>query len=81
MSIKTTEQIINSPSARAWYQDYLRSQKNTWQRGEAKQGLQAAILLAVGTNNTVELIEGRTRRDLAVSINGGEPRALSFFFE
>ena len=81
MSTTTAQQIITSDAARGWYGSYLRSRKDTWQRGDAKTGLRAAINLAVGIGNTVELVEGRTRRDLAVSINGQPAVPLSFYFD
>jgi hypothetical protein len=75
-----TQQIITSDNARNWYSDYLRSQKNTWQRGSAKVALSASIALAIGAENDVQLIEGKTRRDLAVSINGAKAVPLSYYF-
>jgi hypothetical protein len=80
MSIQTAEQIIKADNARCWFYDYLRSHKNTIQRQSALQGIRGAIRLAIGVENSVELIEGRTRRDLSVSVNGEKPVRLSFYF-
>lgn len=73
------QSIIQSDSVRGYFLDYLRSRRNTWQRGDALAGLRAAIFMAVGFPRTVELIAGRRRRDLCVSIDGRAPVRVAFY--
>lgn len=73
------EKIIKSDAARMWFTDYLRSHQHTVQRQSAISGLRGALHLALNGKHEVRIIEGKRRADVAVSIDGNEPRRVAFY--